>query len=701
MMAVGMAVATVIGVLLGHVLQKGEMVRRYLAWSAIALLAIVLVDVFVFNRDAVGTFSLTPVDVSDEIKLQEGDQAELDGLSMESKTVEVTFRGPNREYGVEAYLKDESSSEEFMLADERTVIPESERWGTRVLRLRSKGNLKALRLRWGSIEELKDGDGSGKSGLELTSVRINVPMPYRPGYLRFALVGSIALFALAIRVFELWRIRFDPNSRRQKVLYAVCGMLMLCPVLAVNILTTPKDPARFPLAQAVEYPFQKPIEEMDNQAHAIMFDTLFHGGVVQSEPPSGLLELENPYDFSKRKAEGVSVLWDYALFNGRVYTYFGMTPVLVVYAPYYLLFGVLPSYVTAALILALVATIGVCLTVWETARRFASNTSFLGVALSFVSVALGSCILMLQSCTDKYYLSCLSTAAFFFLTLWSALFACRLSTRAALPMFALSGLFSVLLVWSRAGGFVSAAGWLLPLFVGVLLDKELSWRERAVRAGCYLVPALAGAAAICYFNAIRFGSPLDFGQSYQLTVSDVRYNTLDVGNVLVAMWYYLCNGINVSADFPWVVLSKGAVNHTGNYMYYSINFSVLVVPITWGLFVLRVRDRHDRPKVVPVLAVALLAALVCALMDYCVGGVHIRYVCDILPTLCLLGSIGFMRYIGQENNVADPLPTGLLVVTSVLTAALALSLTFGNERNYIRLLRPDAYTYVADQLSIE
>lgn len=695
-----MIAATAIGVLLGRMLQKKEFIRKYLVWSAIALIAIVLVDVFVFNRDAIGTSSLIPVDIFDTAGLQEGSQAEIDGLSLESKTVEVTFRKTNGEhdaYDVEAYLKDEGSSEEFVLADRRTVVLGYESWETEVLRLKSKGNLRALRLCWGSAGESKDSAEPGKSDLELTSVRVNAPIPYRPGYLRFALVGSMVLPVLAIYAFGLWRIRFDPDSRRQRVAYAICGLAMLCLALAVNVLTTPKDPARLPNAQTIEYPFQMPFEEINSQAHAIMFDTLFHGGAVQCELPSGLLELENPYDFSQRRAAGIDqTLWDYALFDGRVYSYFGMTPVFVVYAPYYLLFGVLPSYITAALVLALAAIIGAYLAVWEVARRFASNTSFLGVALSSLAVTLGSGILMIQSCSDRYYLTILSMMAFFFLTLWSALLACRKPVRTALPLFALSGLFTALLVWSRASGFVSIMGWLLPLFVGVLLDKELSWRGRVARAGCYLVPALIGAAAICHFNAIRFGSPLDFGQSYQLTVSDIRYNTLDVGNALVAMWHYLCDGIGTSADFPWATLAKDATNHAGNYMYYDLNFGALVVPITWGLFVLRVREQ---PKARPVLTMALLAALACALMDYCVGGVNIRYVCDILPTLCLLGSIGFMRYIGQKNNQSDSLPTKLLIAATVLTAMLALSLTFGNDRNYIMQSRPSVYTYIADQLS--
>ena len=54
MLAVGMAAATAIGVLCERVRQKKGTLRKYLVWSAIAPLAIVLADAFVFNRDAIG-----------------------------------------------------------------------------------------------------------------------------------------------------------------------------------------------------------------------------------------------------------------------------------------------------------------------------------------------------------------------------------------------------------------------------------------------------------------------------------------------------------------------------------------------------------------------------------------------------------------------------------------------------------------------
>ena len=53
----------------------------------------------------------------------------------------------------------------------------------------------------------------------------------------------------------------------------------------------------------------------------------------------GLAELDNPYDPQIRKDAGVSVHGDSAYYNGKYYMYFGIVPVLLVFAPYLAIAG--------------------------------------------------------------------------------------------------------------------------------------------------------------------------------------------------------------------------------------------------------------------------------------------------------------------------------------------------------------------------
>ena len=97
---------------------------------------------------------------------------------------------------------------------------------------------------------------------------------------------------------------------------------------------------------------------------------------------------------------------------------------------------------------------------------------------------------------------------------------------------------------------------------------------------------------------------------------------------------------------------------------------------------------------------AFAAVPVVCLIGFCVAGVHIRYVYDVLPSLCLLGSMAFMRRVGNSIDRGDTLPLRLLVLAAFLTCLMAFSLTFYSERCFIAQYRPDVYVSVVRSLSL-
>ena len=70
--------------------------------------------------------------------------------------------------------------------------------------------------------------------------------------------------------------------------------------------------------------------------HAFANGTLYLDGDVDER----LLSAENPYDRAERKDLGIgSYRWDYAYYDGKIYVYFGVAPVILMYLPYYLITG--------------------------------------------------------------------------------------------------------------------------------------------------------------------------------------------------------------------------------------------------------------------------------------------------------------------------------------------------------------------------
>ena len=678
--------------------------KRFLIWAAALLAVCLLLEGVIFQQDALRTRGLTPVPLDagaaavsrEEVPAENDDitavmpsaqnkkpvyrtEAVFDGLALQGvETAALTFSGDTQLIPVRLLVSDDAYRYGSASADSFPALPGR----TAYARLVSHGALRCLRVVFETDDETA----------ALTGLTLNAPVPYRFSLLRFCALLLPALLAAAVICMKLWRVTLDRRRAAHRAAYLVSFLCCAALALAVRALCTPFDSARFPYTRALEYPFENSAYQYRSLAHAVLYDALTRGGTVDAEPDERLLALENPYDPTARAESGAEVMFDYALHDGKYYSYFGLTPVLVFYAPFHLVTGYLPSYLTAGCFFALLTAAAAFLCVWEAARRFIPQASLLIVCLGAAAVALGGNALMLLACADRYHLAIGCMQAFFFLALWAALAACRQKKRAARAlMFVLCAVFTVLLVWSRATGALAAAGWIAPLFALVLLNKKRARRDKAVDALCFLLPLAAGAAAIMLYNARRFGSPCEFGQFWQMTLEDTRYNRISLRELGPAIYAYFFQGLRLSSDFPFLSPASGLVNHTGNWFYGVVNAGALTMPAAWGAALLfALPDKRRRGKLAVYLC-ALLVTVPLALIDYCAAGAAHRYVCDLLPTLCLAGMLIMAELSGRDAAEGRGRASAAASMLCAATIFIALCLVFGNYRNFISRYNPADY----------
>ena len=679
--------------------------KRFCLGAALLCALCLLLEGVLFQGDALGSRGLTPRSLpladarmeTEEIEPEysdveavmpsNADDAPLirtrvtwDGLELTGiQTAALAFAGDRQLIWAELTLSDDAYRYGAARADRVPALPGE----TAHARLESHGILHTLTVQFETAD----------ASAALVECTLNAPVPYRFSPLRLALMLLPLLGVWAILSFRLWAVVLDRRSTAHRLCYLLTAALCLALVLIIGGLCVPEEVGRFPYARAIEYPFEADAYRYRSLTHAVLYDMLARGRVsVPVEPDERLLSLENPYDPTARMESGAEVLFDYALHDGQYYSYFGLTPVLTFYAPYKLLMGYLPAYTTAACFFALLTVAAAFLCVWEAARRFMEKPTVLGLCLTAAAVALGGHTLMLQACADRYHLSIACMQAFFFLTLWSALAACR--QRAPWKRgvaFAACGFFTVLLTGSRATGALAAAGWIIPLFLLVLLGKKRSGPQKALDALCFLAPLLAGAWGLMAYNAARFGSPFEFGQTWQLTLEDIHYNRVRLRDLPPALYYYYLDGLRLTAEFPFVTLHQSFVNHSGNWFYAVANAGAFTVPVTWGLCLLfALPDKHRRGKLAAYLT-AVLVTVPLALISYAVAGVAHRYVCDILPTLCLAGGLTGCELSSRDAREGRGAASAVLGLLCGLTVLVALGLAFSNYRDFISQYAPGKY----------
>lgn len=232
-----------------------------------------------------------------------------------------------------------------------------------------------------------------------------------------------------------------------------------------------------------------------------------------------LVAMDNPYDREARNQEQVQYHWDHAFYNGHYYMYFGVVPVFLLFLPFRVLTGhVLPT-LYASQIFAAGFTVGVFALFWNLTKKFFRDLplsiylvlslilSFSGLRYTIKFPILYQTAVSSGLCLGIWSLFCFTKAvwlteqeskalllAFFGSLLGALVFGCR-------PTIALGNLA------------------VIPLLF-IFLKKRRMTPRLAFRLAGTALPYVVIAALLMTYNQARFGSPFEFGQSYQLTIAD-------------------------------------------------------------------------------------------------------------------------------------------------------------------------------------
>ena len=532
----------------------------------------------------------------------------------------------------------------------------------------------------------------------LETVYANVPRP-----LDFSLVRFAALFALLGAAFALrpasvlWREVYLEHTRRYRP-----AVLLVMAVLAASAFLAPFAD-RFNAGVATSFyntadwdgvsriTFTKHINDWASDTAAqygALAHSLLNGRLdLEKDPPEGMLSLENPYDTAARQQAAPDALWDVAYYEGRYYVYFGLVPCLLFQLPFEALTGVgdLPPSLPMILLswLFIWASFG-C--VKQALRRWFPRASAAVYLLTATGVAAGSQIWYLLLRPSVYEYAILCGAAFVMLGLWQWLAASNTPVEKRgrlLAHLALGSLCMALVAGCRPQMELFAV-LALPIFwqryVG---QKRLVSHAGAGEAAAFLLPVIAVAAVLMWYNAARFGSPLDFGANYNLTSNDMTRRGFSVGRIAPAVLTFLFGVPGVSTVFPYLSATRMSTNYMGltiTELFYGGAFVCL--PLLWGLAVLPLARRRlgKQRDLRALLLLTLAAMLVLAILDCEMAGMLYRYQSDWLGPLLLAGALAWLlaEQVLQDHT-GQP---GVAALQSLYRTALPLAVLAGAVYNF-------------------
>lgn len=688
---------------------------RFRAAAAVGLLlaSALGLELFVCNLNFWATRSYTPVDLRPY--LTEDTDAEAP-LTLNDEHNTLTFAGLDQElYNLQlvglTYLYDgphpEVQSPLFTLTvaatdEASSVSRQSWPWQVAARSVRSQTRSLDLSGKASTLTLTAAGyDGEYRQyplSYTLETVYANVPRP-----LDFSLVRFAALFALLGAAFALrpasvlWREAYLEHTRRYRP-----AVLLVMAVLAASAFLAPFAD-RFNAGVATSFyntadwdgvsriTFTKHINDWASDTAAqygALAHSLLNGRLdLEKDPPEGMLSLENPYDTAARQQAAPDALWDVAYYGGRYYVYFGLVPCLLFQLPFEALTGVgdLPPSLPMILLswLFIWASFG-C--VKQALRRWFPKASAAAYLLAATGVAAGSQIWYLLLRPSVYEYAILCGAAFVMLAIWQWLAASNtpVEQRGRLIVHLVLGSLCMALVAGCRPQMVAFAVLALPIFwQRYLRQKRLASRAGAGEAVAFLLPVVVVAAVLMWYNAARFGSPLDFGATYNLTSNDMTRRGFSVGRIAPAVLTFLFGVPGISTVFPYLSATRMSTNYMGltiTELFYGGAFACL--PLLWALAVLPlVRRRLGRQRDLRALLLLTLAMMLgLAVVDCEMAGMLYRYQSDWLGPLLLAGALAWLlaEQVLQDHT-GQP---GVASLQSLYRIALPLAVLAGAVYNF-------------------
>lgn len=257
-----------------------------------------------------------------------------------------------------------------------------------------------------------------------------------------------------------------------------------------------------------------------------------------------LIELPYPYDLKAR--QGIDYVWDASYLNGKYYLYSSPLPALLAYMPLRLLRGAYPPDSFVALIFSAWAFLAV-VAFARRALKLAGRSLHVPFWLWVLFIGLGNVAVFVLVTVHMYEIAIVTGMAM------TAMWALALLKFNESPTPGRAGWVSLWLALSIAAR--PNLGVLLIVTAFVMMRRKPSMKI----IGAFLAPLAVVAMAMLWYNAARFGDPLEFGIRYQLTHVDMAGRKVcslctfpELARFANNVGHYLYWPLHVRSTFPFV-----------------------------------------------------------------------------------------------------------------------------------------------------
>ncbi len=440
-------------------------------------------------------------------------------------------------------------------------------------------------------------------------------------------------------------------------------------------------------------------------------EALAHGSVSLLEPvDERMLTLDNPYDpllrYSVFKEESDHYRWDNAYRDSKYYVYFGVVPAVLFYLPYYLITGSHIHNFVVCLILLTLLIAGYMILINELINKYNKTCSVAMWLISSLALNMGSYVIYAAGRPDHYNIPILSALVFGVFGMWSFLRSIRDDMRddEIKPnnrYLVIGSLLTALITGCRPQLFIFIIFDIIILKDYIFSKDIYKTKDGRSMIISMAVPMAVVAVFIMAYNYLRFGSVIDFGASYNLTLEDLINRGFVIRRGIVGITTILFSPIRYTGKYPFVDYYVFPTTFMGQITQTATPGGLfMVTPIAlFSLLSLKYirREIKNKKSLILLAFTMLISAVLVCMLDTIRAGVFQRYYVDIASFISL-ASIFVIWYLAEENKNAAPNVRAAfinIIITMLVFEAVffALSFILVEDDGFI-LARPDIFNHL-------
>lgn len=482
--------------------------------------------------------------------------------------------------------------------------------------------------------------------MKITQIELNKSIPFEVNIFRVVGLICIILLIYSLKTKEFWKEAYDRKNFKQNLVLMIIIDIGILVVFFIN-------------------------QGCSNQGNDMYNDNLVKalskGEVsISGTPDTYKLEaLDNPYDAVERSklARNTDYIWDAAYFHQKYYVYFGVLPALFIMVPYYLITHQLLSSAIVTLIFSLLSIPVLAILTKKVFQKYFKELPFQYMVFSVLMMIFGTMLIWINVAPRFYEL--VTVAGFFFATLgFLLIFDAEKEEGQISYQEIFLGSFSLAASVACRPTQFFASLLVVPILLRILknvvqqsvlhqkIDDIKNTKNKWSTLSSFIklmvvvaIPYLIVAILMMRYNYLRFGSPFDFGEKYQLTVNNmkdlaIRWAILPTG--------ILCNLFGLptfQAVFPFLHANGNIIDTFGYYYVEDMPGGVFfLAPICFFCFGIGKLWKESRNKELKIFATSLLiVGLIFTTFISLKAGSTGRYLLDFAWLFVLCGIVIFME----------------------------------------------------------